>query len=810
MEFSENWLSEWLGMAIDDKFYDQITESGIEIERTKKVSKIFEKIVVGEVIECEYISIPHKIIFLRIKISKDKVIFVISSNNISFSCGMKLAIATKDSKLFDNKSIDFLKFLDKTSEGMVCSFEDLGMLNIKNSIIEISSEISVGIDLCEFLSFENDNIIKVSSTPNRADGISILGIARDILALNNFNLPILKKYHINVTIPDKFRILINIPDICIYFCGRIIKNVNLNKQTPIWILERLRRSSINSKNVVLDIVNYVLIELGQPIFAFSINDVLNPLLIRQAKLGESFYDEDRKEFFLDERAIVISDYEKILVLGNHVQSYHSKISCKDKNIFLGYSVFNSSLLCTDKNLSFDFGYRNQFTEYYERGVDPSIQLKTLNYITHLILKICGGDAGDITSTGLLENNFYRIKIILFKNTLFKYLKGAISSSLVKKYLLQLGYMVESKKECWIVFPPSWKFDIKVEEDIIGELIRIFGYYHLPALELLTSHNNVIDFNNTISYECLNRVKLFLTGLGYNEVITYGFVDPNIQRLLFSEKKMLLLSNPISKNMSSMRLSLWNGLLSSVLYNQNRQEKIMRFFESGLCFEEKSDEYLGVRQSLCLSGVVSGYKNDKHWRYDNQVFEFYDLKEDLELIIQSLGRVEAITFKKEVCSGLCSEQSAAIYLKQQKIGAIGVLDPIVSKKLDLKYTTILFELNWNRIKNVPEHRIENISEYPVSSRDISIIVDESISASDILKISRNVSLNEIFEVKIFDIFRGEKIGLGKKSITLNFVFGNTEKTLSENLISNLLNECISVLKLNFNAILRDKKYYLTKK
>ncbi|AAO26858.1 phenylalanyl-tRNA synthetase beta chain [Buchnera aphidicola str. Bp (Baizongia pistaciae)] len=800
MEFSEKWLLDWLGFSISNVFYEQMTKSGIEVEAIAKISKNFERVIVGEVVERLYVNTMHNIVFLRVKLSEKKMIFSISSNDIEFSRGTKIAIATQDSKLFNNRLISMLRFKEKISEGMVCSFKDLGILNIKNKIVEICSEVPVGTDISKFLWFDDDRIIKVSSAPNRADGMSILGIARDMSALNNLCLPTLKEYHINITNHEKFRILINIPDVCLNFIGRTIQSVNLNRQTPLWILERLRRSSISSENVLVDIINYVLIELGQPIFSFNIHGIVQNIIIRTARDNEQFFDSCSQRVPIDKRTILLSDDKEILVLGNHTNSYNSRLSLSSHNIFLGCALFNPEYINNDSH--FNFGFKNKITEYYSRGVDSDIQYKALNYVTYLVLKICGGNASNVVLANSSRVTVIQKKIFVLKKTLHRYVNNIISDTLVVKYLLQLGYLVEKQKHCWLVIPPSWRFDIQIQEDVISDLVRVFGYHNIPACALVTNYKLVHDDN---IYTSLNRIKLLLVDLGYNEVITYSFVDSQIQKYLFPKRKQFFLLNPISRKMSSMRLSLWNGLLSSVLYNQNRQEKVMRFFESGLCFEEDGNEYLGVKQDLYLAGVISGYKNETDWRSFNKIVSFYDLKGDIELIMALLRKLDKVSFKKMLFQNLCPKQSAAIYFEREMIGVIGVISSNISKKMGLKYKTIVFELIWKKIAQSNDYRIRDVSLYPRCSRDISIIVNDSIAADEILKVSKNVFLDKIVEVKLFDVFYGKNVGLNKKSLSLRFIFGSSKRTLSEEIISNCLNECIRILQEKFNAILRDRNF-----
>ncbi|XBC41889.1 MAG: phenylalanine--tRNA ligase subunit beta [Buchnera aphidicola (Kaburagia rhusicola rhusicola)] len=794
MEFSERWLREWINPDVNIRLLcNQMTELGLEVEKVTKISSMCTNLIVGEIIKCLVHYNTAQLLLVKISIGNNVCIQVVS-RYVSFTKGDKVVIATTNSRLFDNTFFKLVELQAIKNDGIICFHEDLGITNIDSSIIMLPFDAAVGSNACEYLSLD-DHIIKISSTPNRSDALSILGIARDLAAWNNLPLPYLQKYFNVVKSTEKLEILINIPDICHRFFGRIMTNIDATVNTPFWMLERLKRSSIKSSNVIVNIINYVLIELGQPLYVINLSSISDKIIIRKSYKNENFVSDSNQKILIDSDTLVVSDEEKILVLGGHVNSCISKIDFDSKSLFLGCGLYANPDISKQ---SFKYGCKNAFTNCYARGVDATIQHEVLEYATYLILKLCCGKASVITSKISSTKIFNQIRIKLYRKKLYKIIGHVISDESIIYNLTKLGFKVIVNDQYLLIFPPSWRLDINIEEDVIGELLRIIGYKKIFSVPISTRSHVICDDQ---VYTLLNRAKLFLVDQGYHEIITYGFVDPKLQQLLFPDIVPLHLSNPISRDMSSMRVSLWPGLLSSIIYNQNRQENRLRFFESGLCFLQNSKKNLGVEQILHFSGILSGYRDEFHWDVLEKKSDFYDLKGNVESVLDVLGKLHLVTFKKFYIPGLHPSQSVAIYLKNKIIGFMGSISPNLEKKLDLKYRTVVFELMWNKISSLNYTKITTISEYPRSIRDISIIVDEVVPVRDIILACKKSSFEAIVEINLFDIFRGSQIGIGKKSLALRLTFENKNKTFTEQEVSKILQKCIETLKLKFNAQLR---------
>ncbi|XBC39347.1 MAG: phenylalanine--tRNA ligase subunit beta [Buchnera aphidicola (Nurudea shiraii)] len=794
MEFSERWLREWVNPAINvNSLCDQIVQLGLEIEKITYVSNVCSNLIVGEVIKVlkDYSNI--KLLLIKIKIKNNQYIKVIS-RNFNFIKGMKVIIAVNNSKLFNYNFLKLVQLNKLRCDGIVCFCEDVGLINLDDCAIILPSNSVIEKDVCEYVTLD-DNVIKIRSTPNRSDALSILGIARDIAAWNDLPQPRLKKYFNLTRSSSDLNISINIPDTCWRFFGRTIKNINIKRNTPFWMKEKLIRSSLKLSNIVINIINYVLIEIGQPLYIIDLDCILKKIILRKSYKHERFVNSNNEEVFIDDDVIVISDEEKILALGGHINSFDSAIDLNSKNLFLGCSSYYSSNIF---ERSFNYGCKNIFTERYERGIDFGNQKKALEYATYLILKLCCGEAGKIVKRVEISKVPCKKSIKLYKKKIRNISGFVISDALIVRNLVKLGFKVIFCGEYWDVFAPSWRSDITIEEEVIGELIRMFGYQNVPSIPMSTYFN--ISREDKV-YNALNRAKLLLVDKGYHEIITYGFVDPELQKMFFSNIDPLYISNPISKDMSSMRVSLWMGLLSTVLYNQSRQEHRFRLFESGLCFISDSRENLGVKQVLYFSGLLSGNKNELHWGMSKDKVDFFDLKGDIESIMDLFGQAKFLEFKKHNCLGLCSKASVKIYLKKKIIGFMGIINPMLQKKLRLKNEVMVFELFWGDISFSNNINIRNFSMYPRSFRDISVIVDEEISVGNIIEECKTLFIKNIVDIYLFDIFRGNDIGVGKKSLTFRLVLENREKTFREKDISGILKTCIEVLELKFKTTVR---------
>lgn len=557
MKFSEKWLREWIDPKLNTvSLSEQIIHSGIEVESIEKFVPLFKNIIVGEVISCITHPTLDYLKIVKVNIGEKKLLNILCK---ALNCRnkIKVAVAVVGSVLPNDTKIDLKQFYNKKSEGMLCSYCDLGLFESNNNeIIEFPETTPIGINVNDYFLLE-DNLIKVNITPNRPDGLSIIGIARNIGVINNINIAPLKEKSNLITIKNKFPIYINSEKKDINCFGRVIENININIQTPFWMKKKLFMCEMLSENIIMNIINYVLIEIGQPLNVLNSDQIDTFIAVNKTKKQTFLKLKKNLTVTLDQNVLVFSDKSKILFIPGNINSYLLEINQNTKNIFLiSYSLSQESLFNIKKIIS-----SNKNFNYYNYGIDYSLQKYAIEYATYLILTICGGNAGEITYCVDDSNikNVYDIK--LYHKNINKIAGFFIDAKTIVNILLRLEYKIQDKKNYWNVVPPTWRFDILIEEDVIGDILRIYGYNKIPLIPLKESFCFDFKKNDIQKDYILNKLATFLIHKGYYEVITYPFIDSILQKYFLSKNTQeLFISNPISQDLSCMRASLWPGLI----------------------------------------------------------------------------------------------------------------------------------------------------------------------------------------------------------------------------------------------------------
>lgn len=795
MKFSELWLREWVNPALDSAaLSEQITMAGLEVDGVEPVAGAFHGVVVGEVVECGQHPNADKLRVTKVNVGGDRLLDIVCG---APNCrqGLKVAVATVGAVLPGDFKIKAAKLRGEPSEGMLCSFSELGISDDHNGIIELPGDAPVGTDIRDYLKLD-DNTIEISVTPNRADCLGMIGIARDVAVLNGLPLTAPAIEPVVAAIPDTFPIRVDATDACPRYLGRVVKGINVKAATPLWMREKLRRCGIRSIDPVVNITNYVLLELGQPMHAFDLDRIDGGIVVRMAEEGETLTLLDGSEAKLNSDTLVIADHHKALAMGGIFGGEHSGVNEETQNILFECAWFDPLAIVGRARRH---GLHTDASHRYERGVDPTMQYQAIERATQLLLEICGGEAGPVIDQTHEAALPQRATITLRREKLDRLIGHAVADEQVTDILTRLGCEVTTGQGEWKAVAPGWRFDMAIEEDLIEEVARVYGYNNIPdvpvqAALVMTQHREA-DLS-------LKRAKTLLVDKGYQEAITYSFVDPKIQQLLHPGEEALILPSPISSDMSAMRLSLWTGLLSAVVYNQNRQQGRVRLFESGLRFVPDTQANLGIRQDLMLAGVLSGNRNEEHWDLARQAVDFYDLKGDLESLLDLTGKLDDIRFRAEANPALHPGQSAAIYLHEERIGLIGVVHPELERKLDLNGRTLVFELLWNKVADrvLPEAR--EISRFPANRRDIAVVVAENVPAADIIAECKKVGVNQVVGVNLFDVYRGKGVEEGFKSLAISLILQDTSRTLEEEEIAATVGKCVAALKERFQATLRD--------
>lgn len=795
MKFSESWLREWVNPAIStEELSEQITMAGLEVDAVEPVAGAFTGVVVGHVVECAQHPDADKLRVTKVDVGNNTIIDIVCG---APNCrqGLKVCCATVGAVLPGDFKIKKAKLRGQPSEGMLCSFDELAIPVESDGIIELPADAPVGMDVREYLKL-NDNAIEIGLTPNRADCLGMAGIAREVGVLNRLPVTEPTINPIVASIENVLPIKVNAPQACPRYLGRVIKGINLNTASPLWMQEKLRRCGIRSIDPVVDITNYMLLEMGQPMHAFDESKIDGGIVVRMAEDGEKLTLLDGNEVTLRSDTLVVADHKQPLAMAGIFGGEFSGVTADTQNVLLECAFF-SPLSITGRARA--YGLHTDSSHRFERGVDHAMQYKALERATALLLEICGGEAGPVIDVTSASNLPQAATITLRRHKLDSLIGYVIEDDVVTDILTRLGCQVSKIAEGWTAVAPSWRFDMEIEEDLVEEVARIFGYNNIPN-EAPLAELRMNDHKE--SNLPLKRVKAALVDCGYQEAITYSFVDPKVQALLHPNEEAMILPNPISVEMSVMRLSLWSGLLGAAVYNQNRQQPRVRLFESGLRFIPDATAENGVRQETMLAGLITGNRSGEHWAQESKTVDFFDLKGDLEAVLELTGRLADIKFQTTSNPALHPGQSAALFLDGEQIGLIGALHPELERKLDLNGRTMLFEVQWDKISQRMIASAQSISRFPANRRDIAIVVDEAVSAQNIVDECQKVGGNQLVGVNLFDVYRGKGVNDGCKSLAVSLVLQDTSRTLEEEEIANAVSNIVEALKVRFHASLRD--------
>ncbi|RTR39672.1 phenylalanine--tRNA ligase subunit beta [Shewanella canadensis] len=795
MKFSESWLREWVNPSISrEELSHQITMAGLEVDGIEDVAGEFSGVIVGEVVECGQHPDADKLRVTKINVGEDELIDIVCGAP-NCRLGIKVAVAMVGAVLPGDFKIKKAKLRGEPSFGMLCSYGELGIDVESDGILELPVDAPIGADLRDYLSL-NDAIIDVDLTANRADCLGMAGLAREVGVLNRQSVTEPTWEAVSPTIDDAIKIDLQAPAFCGRYLGRVVKNVNVKAESPLWMQEKLRRSGIRSIDPIVDITNYVLIEFGQPMHAFDLAQLAGDIQVRMGSGDEKLTLLDGKEITVPADTLVISDQKQPLALAGVFGGEYSGVNSDTKDIMLECAFFAPlAILGKARRL----GLHTDSSHRFERGVDPELQHKVMDRATRLVLDICGGEAGPVVEAKSDEHLPKPVEIVLRRSKLDRILGHHIADAEVTEILERLGFAVTVNGDTWEVTTATYRFDMAIEEDLIEEVARIYGYNNIPNTAPVASLSMPDHKESDIS---LKRVRSMLVARGFQEAVTYSFVDPKLQNLVHPGEEAMILPNPISVEMSAMRLSMFTGLLGVVGYNQSRQQNRVRLFETGLRFVPDTTAESNVRQQAMLGAVISGNQNDEHWSMESKTVDFFDLKGDLEAIIGLTVSDVEFTFRSATHPALHPGQCAEILRNDRVIGIIGAVHPSLEKPFGLNGKTIVFELELDALLHAGLPLAQTVSKFPANRRDIAIVVDDSVSAGDVVKMIRKVGQNQLVGLNLFDVYQGKGVEPGKKSLAIALTLQDNTRTLEEKEIAEMVDSVVSALKSEFNALLRD--------
>jgi len=790
MQFSEAWLRELANPPMDTAaLVEQITMAGLEVDSVNPAAAEFSGVVVAQVESMSAHPNADKLRICLVNVGAEEPIQIVcGASNVRE--GLKIPAALIGAVLPGDFKIKKSKLRGELSLGMLCSEKELGLADEADGLMELAADAPVGADIRDYLDL-NDQIIEVDLTPNRADCLSVEGIAREVALLNELPFNIEPVPSVAIAHEEIITVTVSAPEACPRYLGRLIKGVNIKAATPSWMQERLRRSGLRSLGAVVDITNYVLLEMGQPLHAFDAAKLAGSIDVRMAHKDEVLRLLNDQEIKVNTETLVIADSKKSLALAGVMGGSETAVSDTTEDIFLECAFFNPSFMMGKAR---HYGLHTDSSHRFERGVDFELQQRAIERATQLIVAIAGGRVGAVTEVVAEQYLPVRAPVTLRQQRIKRILGVDLAAEEVEGILQRLGMSVLADSEGWQVTAPGFRFDIEIEADLIEELGRVYGYNNLPQSSLLmrsalsNAPESVLD---------IDQIKDLLVARDFQEAITYSFVDEQLQKLIVPDDSYIKLQNPISADLAVMRTTLWCGLLQAAAYNTKRQQVRVRLFEAG-------QRFLGTdadKQEKMLAGLALGTVTPEQWGDKARKVDFYDMKSDVEAICALTGHeVQFIAAKH---SALHPGQSAQIKTKEgELLGWIGMLHPTLEKQFGFDGNVFLFELSQTVLLKRQVPKFESLSKFPSVRRDIALLIAEEVTFQTIQQVVEGCQEPLIKAVNVFDIYRGQGVEAGYKSVALALIMQDTTQTLTDTEIDAIVNRVLETLSNKINAKLRD--------
>jgi phenylalanyl-tRNA synthetase beta chain len=789
MKLSENWLREWANPSIDTgALVSQLTMAGLEVEGMERAGADIDNVVIGEVLSLEQHPDADKLSLCQVSDGNTTSQVICGASNVR--AGLKVAFARVGATLPGLK-IKTARLRGVESHGMLCSATELGMAESSDGILELPLAAPVGNNLVEFLGLD-DNIIEIDLTPNRGDCLSLAGVAREVAALNGVKVLRVVDTQIAQSIDDRFPVELLHPEACPRYVGRIIRGIDASAQTPVWMREKLRRSGLRPISPVVDVTNYVMMEIGQPMHGFDFDKLEGGIRVRLATSGEKLALLDQSQIECRDDSLVIADHQKALALAGIMGGLDSSVQAGTKNVFLEAAYFPSISMAGKAR---SYGMHTDSSHRFERGVDPELQVRAMHRATELLLDIVGGKAGPVIDVANAELMPVSPRVNLRYSRINRLLGIHVSEDEVVSMLKGLNMQLEPRDGGWMVTPPGYRFDINIEADLIEEVGRMVGYNNIVGTREL-AHVSMESFSET--RRTVNQVRDLLVAQGYYEAITYSFVSPEIQSILDPDQQTLPLSNPISADMSVMRTRLLPGLVQALQHNLNRQQSRVRFFETGLCFIPEGKELL---QQSHIAAVITGSRVAEAWHSQAEQVDFFDIKGNLESILQlsSLNEYRFVNTRNPV---LHPGQGADVLYHDKIVGFVGALHPGIVSRLQLSQPVFVFELELASILCAKLPCFAELSKYPSIRRDIAVLVASNINVQDLVDCIYLIKSEILQEVVVFDVYTGKEVTNNRKSVALGLILQDFSRTLVDEDVEYLVGKVLDQLKKQYNAILRE--------
>jgi phenylalanyl-tRNA synthetase beta chain len=837
MKVPYSWLADWVDIPWDaPELGSRLTLAGFELDALEPAAPSFSAVIVAEILSAERHTEADKLQVCQVSVGSGEPIQIVCGA-ANARAGLKSALAVVGAKLPGDLNIKAARLRGVESQGMLASAKELGLAETSAGILELPDDAPVGKPLREYLGLD-DFVLDLAVGPNRGDAMSVLGIAREVAALTGKGLkgshappPLSVSVRAAATVgvtaelsfeftgehevietwlspedanpstapnaKDSVAVHLDAPAACPTFVGCVIRGVDNRAATPMWLRERLRRAGVRSISPVVDVTNYVMLELGQPMHAYDLRKLRGDIRVRMARAGEPITLLDGRTVEAGPDVLLITDDEGPVGLAGIMGGQRTSVSDDTTDVFFEVAYFSPPAIAGRGRR---WGLLTDASQRYERGVDPTLQQRAMDKALALLGSFAGGTASQVSVTQSAEHQPTRRPVQLRRSRLERLLGVEFADDRVAATLSALQMKVVANADGWLVTPPAHRFDITIEADLIEEVARIIGYQAIPESDAIGPYR----FRPSSEESPSERVILEALAMrGYQEAITFAFVDPALQKRLFPGIEGLPLTNPIASDLSVMRVSLWPGLIRAALENQRRQQDRIRLFEHGAKFAVLDG---AMREIDTLAGVATGARLPEQWGVPPEArvpVDFYDVKGDLEALFTATGSSGSFVFEAPASPLACLHpgRAARILLQGREAGWLGELHPLLVKELDFTYTPVLFELEVDAL-GVEKPAYREISRFPQVRRDLAVVVDETVALSALAERVVLAASSLLCDLRIFDVYRGPGIEAGRKSVALGLIFQDISRTLTDQDVEQLMASIITDLRVSLNARIRE--------
>jgi phenylalanyl-tRNA synthetase beta chain len=779
MKFSENWLRTWVNPDLSSEaLAHELTMAGLEVEALESVAPAFNNVMVAEVLEVVKHPNADRLNVCQVNVGEALPLSIVCGA-ANVTVGAKVPCARVGAVLPGDFVIKQAKVRNVESFGMLCSEKELGLATESDGLWLLPGDAPVGKNLREYLELD-DKLFTLKLTPNRSDCSGMAGVAREVAALTGSALKQLDIQIQPVTLTEQLPVNVSDAQACPLYCGRLVRGVNAAAITPAWMARRLERSGLRAINAVVDITNYVMLEMGQPMHAFDVAKLSGGITVRRARKGEELTLLNEQQVVLDKEVLVIADDGRALAIAGIMGGKGSGVETSTKHVFLESAFFHPDAIVGKARR---FGLATDSSFRFERGVDFAATRQALERATKLLLEICGGSAGAISEMrGQLP---VRVAITLRRSRVARVLGIALDNTQIATLLKRLQFDFVANGDDYRVKPPSFRFDLSIEADLIEELARLYGYDNIPAQA--PQARTLTMLPDSELQRPLARIQQMLVARDYQEIVSYTFLEEKVERELCGNENPVTLQNPIASNLAVMRSSLIGGLVGALCFNLNRKQARVRLFEVGACFAKVNNGYL---QSQRLSGLAYGETQPEQWGVTTRHVDFYDVKADVVALFAS----QPLRFIAAAHPALHPGRSAQIFCGEQMIGWIGELHPHWQQQYDMAEPCVWFEVDLDALRQAQIPHMSEIAKFLPVRRDLAVVVEEGITVQTLLDAMHNVSAPYVAEVALFDVYRGNGIGHGKKSLAFRVLLQDTHKTLTDSEIEPSIMQLVSALQM----------------